>query len=192
MDELMKRKGIDTTSRNANYSGEEPTAYVSSVRLYDVLKEQWPLFELGNAGSMLVLPHARTADEEPVAFRDIAAFRVAPTCLVNVGLLAERDPEPGEPVWLAAAMPDRSRTRRAVCVERTSRSLIFRYTESKEMAKHSSGAPILDESGCVVGINTGLGRYEGYEFGHANPVSSIRTHLSEAVAAPLDALAKSA
>jgi hypothetical protein len=49
-------------------------------------------------------------------------------------------------------------------VEKTSRTFIFRYTESKEMAKYSSGAPILDESGCVVGINTGLGWYEGHEF----------------------------
>jgi S1-C subfamily serine protease len=60
------------------------------------------------------------------------------------------------------------------------------------MPKYSSGAPILDEDGCVVGINTGLGRFEGREFGHANPVSSIRAHLAEAIATPLDAFAKSA
>jgi len=84
-------------------------------------------------------------------------------------------------VWLAAAMPDGSRTRRGVCVEKTDRTFIFRYDETKEIPKHSSGAPILDRHGEVVGINTGLGRFGDHEFGHANPVSSIRAHLEGAV-----------
>jgi hypothetical protein len=181
MDEFIKLNGIDATARNARYSGKELPALVSSVRLYDVLKHQWPLYELGNAGPMLTLPNARTADDEPYSFRDIAAFRVPSRGILNFGLLAERDPEPGEPVWLAAAMPDGSWTRQAVCVEKTPRTFIFRYTESKEIAKHSSGAPILNEDGAVVGINTGLGCFNGHEIGHANPVSSICAHLREAL-----------
>ena len=135
------------------------------------------LHELGDAGAMLLLPNARTADEEPFAWRDIAAFRVKPQDGLTAVPLAEEEPEPGDPVWLAAAMPDRSRTRRAVCVEKTPRSFIFRYEEAKELPQHSSGAPILDAHGAVVGINTGLGRFAGREFGHANPLSSIRAHL---------------
>ncbi len=181
MDELTKLKGIDSSGGNPQYSGAELPAHVSSVRLYDVLKHQWPLYELGSAESMLVLPNARTADDEPFACRDIAAFRIRSLDLLKVGEFAEQDPSPGDPVWLAAAMPDGSRTRRAVCVEKTSRTFIFRYEESKELPSHSSGAPILDSDGAVVGINTGLGRYGDYEFGHANPLSSIRHHLEGAL-----------
>jgi hypothetical protein len=181
MDELIKRKGIDTTARNPDYTGTELPAELDSVRLYDVLKHQWPLYELGSAGPMLVLPNARTADDEPFASRDIAAFQVASSGLLKIGYFAEEDPSPGDPVWLAAAMPDGSRTRRAVCVEKTARTFIFRYEEAKALPSHSSGAPILDSDGAVVGINTGLGRFGNHDFGHANPLSSIRNHLEGAL-----------
>jgi hypothetical protein len=186
MDKLIKNKRIDTTERNENYTGDELPKHVSSVRLYDVLQERWMLHELGDAGPMLSLPNARTADEEPFAFRDIAAFRVKPQQGLAPLLLADEEPQPGDPVWLAAAMPDGSRTRRAVCVENTRRGFIFRYEDSKEIPKHSSGAPVLDLDGAVVGINTGLGRLGRYEIGHANPLSSIRAHLREALWGPLD------
>lgn len=186
MDELIKLKRIDATSGNPHYSGQELPAVVTSVRMYNVLKDQWPLFELGNAGPMLVLPDARTPYDEPFVFGDIAAFHLPFLGVLNVEQLAEREPEVGQPIWLAANMPDRSRTRRAVCVEKTSRSFVFRYDEAKKMPPHSSGAPLLDEDGAVVGINTGLGCLGGYEIGHANPVSSIRAHLAQALPPPPD------
>jgi hypothetical protein len=65
----------------------------------------------------------------------------------------------------------------------TPRSFVFRYEEAKGMPKHTSEAPILDGDGAVVGINTGLGRFAGHEFGHANPLSSIRAHLEGALSA---------
>ncbi len=184
MDEVTKRKGLDATARNARYTGEELPALVNSAQLYDVLQDRWPLHELGVAAPMLVLRDARTGDDEPFACRDIAAFRVPPNHSLTAVSLATEEPEPGDPLWLAAAMRDRSRTRRAVCVEKTARSFIFRYDEAKAMPPHSSGAPILDRHGHVVGINTGLGKFEGHEFGHANPLSSIRAHLTEALRTP--------
>jgi hypothetical protein len=181
MDELIKKKQVDSTSRNAAYTGAEIPPHVSSVRLYDLTKNPWALHEVGTAGAMLVLPNARTNDDEPFSFRDIAAFRVTPQPKLHPLPLAQKDPEPGDPLWLAAAMQDGTRTRRAVCVERTSRTFIFRYEEAKQIPKHTSGAPLLDRHGAVVGINTGLGQFEAHEFGHANPVSSIRAHLEPAL-----------
>jgi hypothetical protein len=68
-------------------------------------------------------------------------------------------------------------------VEKTQRSFVFRYEEAKEIPKYTSGAPILDRRGDVVGINTGIGRISGREFGHANPLSSILAHLEGALSA---------
>jgi hypothetical protein len=80
-------------------------------------------------------------------------------------------------------MSDGSGTRRAVSVEKTVDSFAFRYEEAKEMPKYTSGAPILDSRGDVVGINTGLGRFAEREFGHANPLSSILAHIEGALSA---------
>ena len=181
MDEIMKRLGVDTTARNTRYTGEELPSLVESVQLYDVLQDRWMLHELGVAAPMLALPNARTADEEPYAWRDIAAFRVPAQTSLNAAPLAAEEPQVGDPVWLAGHMPDRTRTRRAVCVDRTPNSFVFRYEEAKAMPPHSSGAPILDRVGHVVGINTGLGKFAGHDMGHANPLSSIRAHLAEAL-----------
>jgi hypothetical protein len=181
MDELIKWKSVDTTARNPSYTGAELPAHITSVRLYNLLKSPWALHELGPAGPMLVLPNARTADNEPFAFRDIAAFHVRHPQGLHPVPLATKEPAPGDPVWLAGAMPDGTRTRRAVCVEATPRTFIFRYEEAKEIPKHSSGSAILDKDGAIVGINTGLGRFGEHEFGHANPLSSIRAHLEGAL-----------
>jgi Trypsin-like peptidase domain len=181
MDELIKAVEIDSTAANRTYSGKELPAKVSSVRMYDVLQKQWLLYELGDAGPMLVLPDARTGDEEPYSFRDLAAFRVATPGSLSAGRLGTRDPEPGDPVWVAAAMPDGSHTRRATCVEQSESSFVFRYEEAKEVAKYSSGAPILDAQGAVVGVNVGSGHYAGRQFGHANPLRSILAHLASGV-----------
>jgi S1-C subfamily serine protease len=50
------------------------------------------------------------------------------------------------------------------------------------MPKQTSGAPILDRTGAVVGINTGPGHFAGHEFG-PNSLSSIRAQLEGALSA---------
>jgi hypothetical protein len=181
MDELIKGKGIDATTRNPGYTGAELPAHVTSVRLYNLLKNPWALHLIGSAGPMLVLPHARTAEDEPFSSRDIAAFRVPHPQGLHPIPLATREPKPGDPVWLTGAMPDGTRTRLAVCLETSPRTFIFRYEEAKEVPKYCSGAAILDRHGEVVGINIGLGRFGRHELGHANPLSSIRAHLHGAL-----------
>ncbi len=58
---------------------------------------------------MLVLPNARTADDE-LYFIEISRYSGLP---LSTGLhplpLAGREPEPGDPVWLAGAMPPTAR-----------------------------------------------------------------------------------
>lgn len=184
LDEIIKKKGIDCSNNNKNYSGKELPAIISEVNIYDVFADKWMLSGLGAAAPMLVLPGAGTGDEEPYSDRDIAAFWVKEKDIsgLNPAPLAGRTPEVGEPVWLAAKLEEQpaQRTLKAVVVEKTARSLVFKYEDLEaEKPNYSSGAPILDKNGEVVGINAGWGRIADQKVGHANHVENIRRHLSE-------------
>ena len=178
MDDLIKSVGPDCTVQNLSYTGEELPGVVTEVRLYDVFAENWMVAELGSARSMLVLPEARVGEEEPLSDRDVAAFRVSQSARVTVGRLAAETPRPGDPVWLVSRRPASNlRTIGAVVVETTDRTFILRFANPEEIAPYSSGAPLLDQKGAVVGINVGSGWFCGQRFGHGNHARSIRRHL---------------
>jgi len=178
LDELIKRKGIDCTEDNRAYTGHELPRHIEAVQLYDLAARNWMIAELGAAGNMLVLPGARIGGEEPYSQRDIAAFRAGPCrSLTPIGL-AGADPVVGEPISLVArgiggTKPDQFP---AVVVELTESTMIFRF-QGQELPPHTSGAPLMNSYGDVVGINVGGGSFGGRLFGHANQVTSIRRHL---------------
>jgi hypothetical protein len=176
---LSMSKRIDCSPRNDSYSGRELPAMVTKVNLYDVFHPNWMATDLGYADKMLVLPNARLGDDEPFSQRDIAAFRPHPSARLTPTRLAKRPPRVGDPVWLALRPEPGARERAAACVvvEQTDQTLIFRYAASHASEAHTSGAPLVDIEGEVVGINIGRGRFEGAHFGHANHVASIRRHL---------------
>lgn len=178
MDEMIKAKGIDCSVDSTSYTGAELPPLVTKVALYDVFAPQWPLAELGHAGDMLVLPDARLGEEEPYCQRDVAAFRVQVDANVSPVRLAAAPPRVGEPLWLAINLANgvSGRTVPAVVVDQTEHSLIFRYTRGAE-PRRSSGAPLLNRDGELVGINVGGGRFDGGHFGHAVHVASMRRHL---------------
>ncbi len=189
MDELIKKLGIDCSlgredDKIRNYTGKELPAVVTEVNLFDVFAANWMMAPIGNGGPMLVLPDAATGAEEPYSNRDIAAFWVhsADAGHFNPLPLAQSAPRVGEPVWLAARRMDNSgkRTLKAVVVECTERSLVFKYEGDGEKPKYTSGAPILNGKGEVVGINVGGGRLNEENLGHANHIENIRRHLSNA------------
>lgn len=178
LDELIKREGIDCSSKNSTYTGEELPRIVEEVRLYDAYAAKWMLSQLGVARSMLILPHARIGEEEPYSQQDIAAFRPDPSSILFYGRLAESPSGVGHPMWLAVRLPDgSSRTIAAVVVELTERTLIFRYEDAVLVPRFTSGAPLLNRQGQVVGINVGGGSVGGYRVGHAHHVTSVRRHL---------------
>jgi len=179
LDEILKKERIDCSLSNSGYTGEELPRVVSEAKLYDPFAAKWMLARLGTAGPMLVLPHARVGEEEPYSQHDIAAFRANPAAKICCGTLADRPPDVGDPIWLAAKSPEGpvGRTTAAVVVEQTERTLIFRYDQAAHVSLTSSGAPLIDRQGRVVGINIGTGWAEGYRMGHAHHVGCIRKHL---------------
>jgi hypothetical protein len=132
---------------------------------------------------MLVLPNARTNDEEPFSNRDIAAFWVKDPKLLHPAPLAPQLPAKGDPVWLAARSNDNSNNNlfKATVVEITDRSLVFKYENPGDKPKYSSGAPMVNKDGEIVGIIVGGGEFRNQKLGHANHVGNIRRHLDEAV-----------
>jgi hypothetical protein len=180
LDELAKFKGIDCTTDNAAYTGTELPPCVTGVKLYDPFAPNWVLAELGAAGAMLCLPDARICPDEPYSQPDVAAFRVGSSTPVNPARLAVAAPAVGEPMWLAVNLGRgvRERTIAAVVVEITERTLIFRFVAGTAMPTYTSGAPLLDRIGEVVGLNIGGGMLDGHRIGHASHVTSIRRHLN--------------
>jgi Trypsin-like peptidase domain len=116
----------------------------------------------------------------PYSQRDIAALRADHTIQLVPAKLSELPPQVGQPIYLIAKTTSKGQMGifEAVIVERTERTLIFRFRSSDYLPDQTSGAPLLDRDGYVVGINVGAGRIEGYNFGHGNHVTSIRRHLN--------------
>ena len=179
LDELAKFRRIDCSENNAGYSGHELPQQVTGVRLYDPFAANWVLNELGSAGEMLLLPDARICSVEPNSQRDVAAFRVLPTSGFQPRKLATASPTVGDPVWLAANQGRgiRERTIGAVVVQITDDTFVFRYAKPTTLPPHTSGAPLLNRSGEVVGVNVGGGMLDGYRLGHAAHVASLRRHF---------------
>jgi hypothetical protein len=183
LDEMTKKKGIDCSAQNKDYTGRELPAVITEVNIYDVFAPNWMMAPLGSAGPMLVLPDARTGEEEPYSDRDLAAFWIKEPHRLKPVPLASQPPQVGDPIWLVARPKDGTtkKTVDAVVVEITDRSLVFRYRDPGEKPKYSSGAPMINQEGQVVGVIVGGGEFRGEKLGHANHVGNIRRHITNAV-----------
>lgn len=177
MDELIKNAHVDCSAKNESYTGKEIPAIVDEVVLYNALSSKWMFERTGKAKHMRVLPEARVNEPEPYSQRDVAAFSIEMPTDLTPAKLAARLPLVGEPLWLVANSGRSSPTLPGVVVERTERTLVYRFTGSLDPIRYTSGAPLVNHRGEVIGINVGRGRLEDCDFGHAAHVQSIRHHL---------------
>jgi hypothetical protein len=137
------------------------------------------LSELGDARDMLVLSKARIGTVEPYCQNDMAAFRVVPPSSLQPARLATAPPEVGEPVWLAVnpGRDAKERTCEAVTVEITDKTFIFRFAPTAKFPPYTSGAPLLNHKGEVVGLNVSAGIVDQHKFGHGVHAANMRSHL---------------
>ena len=118
----------------------------------------------------------------PASFDRISAGNQAPFHALP---LAAADPKLGDPVWLAAeVLGSTARLHEAKVVEIKPTFLFIEYAGAPLDLTATSGAPIVNAAGEVVGISLGGGLDNGKTIGAAGPVSSIRKNLSEATKAP--------
>lgn len=126
---------------------------------------------------------AGTALSLPAQAGDIAAF----WCPDKVKLKPLRlgaMPRKGDPVWLAAQVvggaPEEQLLHPATYQGLHEGMLVFVYKNSGLELRATSGAPILNSSGQLVGINYGGGSEDGHLVGLANPVSRFGPPLLKA------------
>jgi len=172
----------------AQVEGDKIAEITKSVTLRDAFTGG----DFGSADKGLKLENTQPMGD--TAAGDIAAFQAK----VLTGLdklnakskppaplaLAEKAPVKGDTVYVAAQFgaDKESRTHEAKVVESNEKWLFYEYSDASLDIAGTNGAPVLNESGQVVGMNLGGGKMEdGKLIGSANPVTAIRTRLTEAV-----------
>jgi hypothetical protein len=125
------------------------------------------------SSEMLLIPSAKAFDQRD-AGHDIAAFRLSGYRGPSLST-SEVELKKGESVYLYARPRGEKELRLIHArVTRIGTDVIeYVYDESGVNFAGTSGAPVLNEKGEVVGINLGGGDTNGKTFGFANPASSF-------------------
>ncbi len=124
---------------------------------------------------MLLIPSAH-AFSNADSSKDVAAFML-PGYTGKSLAIAMHPPQPGDAVYLYARPRDEGSLRiiSGKVTQNSSAGLEYVYDNEKFNFAGTSGAPVLNEAGEVVGINLGGGESQGHQFGFANPVQSLFT-----------------
>lgn len=154
-----------------------PTA-VSGVHCESLLQPSWQL----KAGRPFAIKDAKSYAEDGPR-KDLAAFAV--TKAPQAGLkLASTDPKINDIVWLVArarsgAAPTQL-LHKARVVQSNPYELVYAYDNSALGLAGSSGAPVVNEAGEVVGVNFGGGKGDkGERLGFATGRQVIAQTLGE-------------
>lgn len=137
--------------------------------------------KLLTSSEMLLIPSAKAFDRSD-AGHDVAAFRLVgypgPSLIVS-----DVAPKKGEKVYLLARPRGEEKLRliSAVISSISPTAIEYFYDEPGVNFAGTSGAPILNESGEVVGMNLGGGELQGKEYGFGNPAKTFSALVSAAL-----------
>ena len=172
----------------APIGADELTGAVKRARFVDA----WSKEKVGTDTTPVRVPGAHVMAQDGAG--DLAVFRLpARFDRISAGSqvpfhalpLAADDARLGDPVWLAASViGSDARLHAATVVEVKPTFLFIAYAGAPLDLTATSGAPIVNAKGEVVGINLGGGLDNGKTIGAAGPVSAIRKNLAEAMKTP--------
>lgn len=169
--------------------GEIP-AFVPSATVVDA----WTGARVGDTHAALAIPDARPMGDS--AAYDLALFpmdRPSPVDALSISgkttlrpaILAPAPPRTGDPVWVAAPLvggaPDAPRVLPAQVVEVNADWVFYRFERADVDLTATSGAPVLDGSGRVVGVHLGGGKVGNELIGSANPLSAHADRVEDAL-----------
>ncbi|HXI70130.1 MAG TPA: trypsin-like peptidase domain-containing protein [Verrucomicrobiae bacterium] len=131
--------------------------------------------------NMLLIPSAK-AFSQVDASKDVAVF-LLPGYNGKSLAIAKQIPKPGDAIYLYARPrgEDSLKIIPGKVARNSSTSLEYFYDDGKFNFAGTSGAPVLNDAGEVVGINLGGGESKGRQFGFANPVQSFGPLISAAI-----------
>jgi Trypsin-like peptidase domain len=159
----------------------ELPSVVRSVRCTSFMSERDT-----RSGPPLRVQDARPFSEEGFP-RDVAVFAL-PDGSDRALQFSTGVPVSGQRVWLVARVaggePPTKLLHRASLVKADKTWIRFQYDNSKLELRATSGAPVVDERGRVIGINLGGGRDGNKLFGVAQSAQVILAALESALAAP--------
>lgn len=124
----------------------------------------------------LTLNGAISLDKTDHPSRDLALFPLSGDARTHVLKLGE-NAKAGDRVWLVAEVVNRNANQRrhvARVVESSPSGLVYVFDDAGLDLRATSGAPIVNASNEVVGVNLGGGKQDGQTLGLAAPVSGVR------------------
>ena len=137
--------------------------------------------ELRFSGVGLGLPGA-TADFESSRSGDVIAFLTREHQQLNPIGISDSDPKPGEVVWLLSPnLVNDSLVHRAVCVSVMHDVFLVYEFDRRVAIPGTSGGPIVNEQGYVVGVHRGGGMQAGKTVGVATLASRFLPSLVQEI-----------
>lgn len=150
---------------------------IQKVVFYDAFTDA----ECGETVKVLSIPDAKVSSQ---LHTDVAAFYYGDNMSVPKFKISDKLPKKGETVWLAASLVTETNDKklhRATVKSASKKMLTFEYEDGGIELRATSGAPILNSKGEVVGINIG-GYTEGKKvIGGANPCTSFKKMIIDAL-----------
>ena len=134
------------------------------------------------APKYLKIVDARPVDQNG-ADKDLAAFAVAAGEKLKTFEFADQMPSKGETVFIFARLvgAETPKLFRATVVEVTPHDLVYAFDDRSIELRGTSGAPVLNAQGKVVGMNVSGGSgANGQVIGIANPASAMRDAIKGA------------
>ncbi len=152
---------------------------VAALSMQDVHQDWWfPIF--------IKISDADSTENRAYA-KDIAVFKSEDRPELKVLELAKEMPKKGDKVWVFARQrgDDKPGLLPATVAEADADKLTYIFDQTDFRLPGTSGAPVLNEQGKVVGMNLAGGETADKKFkGTANPVSSIRSEIATALSQP--------
>jgi hypothetical protein len=151
---------------------------VKNIELTDVFNGN----NCGTVSNVLSIPNANYKYYK----NDVAAFLSGKNTNVSPLKISSKIPNVGDNVWLAAGFTSEDNSKkqklyRATVVESSDSILSYEYENNKLTLQATSGAPILNEKGEIVGINLGHKQDGDKLIGIANPCVSFKKMIVKAI-----------
>ncbi|WP_371375277.1 hypothetical protein [Sporomusa aerivorans] len=151
---------------------------IKSVNLIDVFTGK----PYGKVTQVLNIPDAKP---NPLVSKDIAAYIADKRLKVTKLYVSDQLPVTGETVWLAASViagaPQWVKLHKATVLSAADSVIAIQYDNPNLNLIGTSGAPILNKDGKVVGVNIGLRLRNGVPMGLINPSTSFKPMIADAL-----------